>query len=65
MSGWIQKAADKMAKKGTIGAFTAQAKRAGYKSPMSYARHVMANKERYDTKTIRRAAFALNANKGK
>ena len=65
MSSWIQEAAAKMKKKGTVGAFTKQAHSAGYESPMSYARHVLANKGRYSTQTIRRAAFALNANKRK
>jgi len=69
---WIQRARRRMERKGTVGAFTRQAKRAGFKSPMAYARHVLkspmayarhvlAHKGRYSTKTVRRAVFALNA----
>ena len=58
---WIQRARRRMERKGTVGAFTRQAKRAGFKSPMAYARHVLSHKGRYSTKTIRRAVFALNA----
>jgi hypothetical protein len=60
---WITKAVSKMKKKGTVGAFRAQARKAGYSDTIAYARHVLANKSRYDTRTIRRAAFALNAYK--
>jgi hypothetical protein len=62
-SNWIAKAAKSISEKRTEGAFTAQAHAAGYNDVLAYARHVLANKSRYDTRTIRRAVFALNANK--
>ena len=51
-----------MERKGTVGAFTKQAARAGMK-PLEFARKVKANPSAYDTTTVRRAMFALNANK--
>jgi hypothetical protein len=60
---WAQKATKRMEKKGTVGAFTAQASKAGYDSPLEYAGHVMSHTEDYPTKTVRRAAFAKNINK--
>ncbi len=62
-SNWIAKAANRIAEKGTKGAFTQQAHSAGFSDVLAYARHVLANKSKYDTRTIRRAVFALNANK--
>jgi len=60
---WIKKAAKKMRDKGTVGSFTEKAKKAGYKKALTYAYHVLANKSKYDTKTVQQANFAVNANK--
>jgi hypothetical protein len=73
---WIQKADAQMERAGTEGAFTAQAKRAGYDDPLKYARHVKKTYEAARKKgktagskgvptlrTYRRAMFALNAQK--
>lgn len=72
---WIQKVDKRIEKKGTEGAFTKQAKRAGYNDPMEYAAKIMAawrsgRKRVYNRKTkrdqkislqlMRRANFALN-----
>jgi hypothetical protein len=72
---WIQKADKRIEKKGTEGAFSKQAKRAGYSDPMEYAARIMAawrssRKRVYNRKTkrdqvislklMRRANFALN-----
>lgn len=46
------------------GKFTASAKRAGM-SVQEFARHVLANKDKYSTTQIRRANFARNAKKFK
>jgi hypothetical protein len=43
------------------GLFTAKAKKAGYSSPQEYARHVLANPDRYDDETRHQAQFAVNA----
>ncbi len=53
---WIQKAIKRP------GAFRAKAKRAGM-STMEYARKVLANSERYDTRTVRQARLALTLRK--
>jgi hypothetical protein len=53
---WIQKAIKRP------GAFRAKAKRAGM-STMEYARKVLANPERYDTRTVRQARLALTLRK--
>jgi hypothetical protein len=53
---WIQKAIKHP------GAFRAKAKRAGM-STMEYARKVLANPERYDTRTVRQARLALTLRK--
>lgn len=72
---WIQKVDKRIEKRGTEGAFTKQAKRAGYNDPMEYAAKIMAawrsgRKRVYNRKTkrdqkislqlMRRANFALN-----
>ena len=72
---WIQKVDKRIEKKGTEGAFSKQAKRAGYSDPMEYAARIMAawrssRKRVYNRKTkrdqvislklMRRANFALN-----
>ncbi len=55
---WIQKADKEMEKKGTKGEFTRKAKAAGYDNVQEYARHVLANKDDYDEKTVKQAQFA-------
>ena len=62
MRQWIQKAVSNMKKNGTVGAFTKQAKARGM-SPMEFARKVKNNPSAYDTTTVKRAMFALNARK--
>jgi hypothetical protein len=59
---WAQKVNKEIKRKGTEGAFTEQASKAGYSSPLEYARHVMSAPEEYPTKTVRRASFAKNVN---
>ena len=51
-------------KKENRGKFSAAAKRAGM-SVAQYARHVLANKDRYSSTLIKRANFARNARKWK
>lgn len=46
------------------GKFTASAKRAGM-SVQEFARHVLANKDKYSTTQVRRANFARNAKRFK
>ena len=58
---WLNEAVDKMKEKGTIGAFTKQAKRRGM-TAQQFARYVLANKDKFNTRTIRRAVFAHNMN---
>ena len=58
--GWIQKATERMKAKGTVGAFTKQAKRAGYDSVQSFANHVLKNTDDYTSTTVKRAQFAKN-----
>ena len=66
---WMQKASKSMKKRGTVGAFTRQAKRAGM-GVQEYARHVI---KKYKGKTknarelqlLRRAVFARNAGKAR
>ena len=41
------------------GTFSRQAKRAGFKSTYSFARHVLNNKEKYRKITIQRANLAM------
>ena len=69
---WIQKADKKMEEKGTKGAFTAKAKRAGYTKKVgdktvgdaqAYAKHVLANKDKFDKETIKQAQFAASMGK--
>jgi len=62
MKQWIQSAVAGMKKNGTLGAFTRQAKSRGM-SPLEFARKVKNNPSAYDKTTVRRAVFALNANK--
>lgn len=60
---WMQAARKRMEKKGTEGSLTKAAHGAGYKSALSYAHHIKANKEDYGTEKRREANFAINANK--
>ena len=61
--GWIQEATERMKAKGTVGAFTKQAKRAGYDSVQSFANHVLNNTDDYTSTTVKRAQFAKNMGK--
>jgi hypothetical protein len=61
---WIQDAVSQMEKKGTIGAFTKQAKREGL-SPIDFAKKVLKNPKGYTLKTRRRATFVKNVNPDK
>mgnify|MGYP006406654769 FL=1 len=56
---WIQKATDRMKEKGTVGSFSAAAKRAD-KSTGAYAREVLANPDDFSDTTRKRAQFAKN-----
>lgn len=58
---WIQDAVKQMEKKGTIGAFTKQAKREGL-TPINFAKKVLENPKGYALKTRRRANFVKNMN---
>ena len=71
---WLQEADEEIEEKGTEGAFTRQARRAGYSDTLAYARLVVAGYERwvhsgkrgrspYTLRTYRRASFAINAQK--
>lgn len=53
---WIQKAIKRP------GAFRAKAKKAGM-STQAFARKVLANKDRYDKRTVRQAALAVTLSK--
>ena len=61
---WIQDAVSQMKKKGTIGAFTKQAKREGL-TPIEFAKKVLKNPKGYTIKTRRRANFVRNVNPDK
>ena len=72
---WIQDADARMQTRGTVGAFTRQARQAGYKNTLDFARHVKTSYERwvhrghkgrrpYSFRTYQRAMFALNARRG-
>jgi hypothetical protein len=61
---WIQDAVSQMKKKGTIGAFTKQAKREGL-TPIDFAKKVLKNPKGYTLKTRRRANFVRNVNPDK
>ena len=60
---WAQKASEKMEKKGTVGSFTTIAHKAGYDSPLEYAKHVMAAPSAHSKSTVAKANFAKNINK--
>ena len=57
MSKWIGNVRASMKRKGTTGAFAAQAKRAG-KSTQAYAAQVLADPARHTARTVKRARFA-------
>jgi hypothetical protein len=61
---WIQEATKSMKKKGTIGAFTKQARREGL-TPIEFAKKVLAKPQGYTIKTRRRANFVKNTNPDK
>jgi hypothetical protein len=61
---WIQDSINQMKKKGTIGAFTKQAKREGL-TPIEFAKKVLKNPKGYTLKTRRRANFVKNVNPDK
>jgi hypothetical protein len=61
---WIQDAVKQMSKKGSIGAFTTQAKREGLK-PIDFAKKIFKNPKGYTLKTRRRAQFVKNVNPDK
>jgi hypothetical protein len=61
---WIQDAITQMKKKGTIGAFTKQAKREGL-TPIEFAKKVLKTPKGYTLKTRRRANFVRNVNPDK
>lgn len=66
---FLKDANKRMEKKGTVGEFTAKAKKAGYTKDdgsgcaRSYAKHVLANKDDFDVETIKQAQFAKNMGK--
>ena len=57
---WIKEATDRMEAKGTVGAFTKQAKRAGYDSVQAFANKVLNNEDDFTKTTVKRAQFAKN-----
>ncbi len=59
---WMQHARERMEKKGTVGSFTALAKRHG-ETPLQYAHQVLAHPSQHSLKVRRKAQFAVNANK--
>ena len=62
MADWIQKATKEMDKKGTIGSFTKQAKRAKM-STEAFADEVLNNPSKFKEKTRKRAQFYKNMQK--
>ena len=59
---WIQSVDKEMKKKGTVGAFTKEAKEAGM-TVHDFAKKVVDNPEEFSEKTRKRAQFALNMEK--
>lgn len=57
---WLGKAVASMKKRGTLGTFSARAKRAGM-STAAYAEAVLKNKRAYPASVVRQAVFAKNA----
>lgn len=60
---WAQAASERMEEKGTTGSLTRIAKKAGYDSPVGFARHVMGHKEDYSPSVVKKANFARNINR--
>lgn len=66
---FLKKANKGMERKGTRGEFTAKAKRAGFTkkdgtgNAQAYAKHVLANKDKFNEETEKQAQFALNMGK--
>ena len=66
---FLKDANKRMKKKGSVGEFTAKAKKAGYTKDdgsgcaRSYSKHVLANKDDFDVETIKQAQFAKNMGK--
>jgi len=66
---FLKKANKEMERKGTKGEFTAKAKRAGFTKKdgtgdaQAYAKHVLANKDKFNEETEKQAQFALNMGK--
>ncbi len=58
---WIQGVDKEMERKGTKGAFTKQAKRAGM-STVAFAKEVLRSPDKYSEKTRERAQFMKNVN---
>lgn len=61
---WMEHAAAKMKKKGTVGMFSKQAKKAGMTN-LEYAKKVMKSGSKASALTKKRANFARNASKAK
>ena len=59
--GWIQDAVEEMKEKGTVGAFTKQAKRREM-TPVEFAKMVLKKPQEYSKKTRERAQFVKNTN---
>ena len=59
---WIQGVEAEMEKKGTVGAFTKQAKRAGM-TVKEFTKEVLDNPDKYSKRTRERAQFAKNVSK--
>lgn len=60
---WAQKANKRMEEKGTKGSLTRAAHKAGYDSPLAYARHIKSHKGQYSGAMRKKANFAANINK--
>jgi hypothetical protein len=59
---WLQEARAEQERNGTVGSFTKEAHRAGFGSPIEYARQVV-NSPHADAHLKKQAQFCLNANK--
>jgi hypothetical protein len=60
---WIQEARESMEEKGTVGAFTKQARREGYEDTQEFASYVLNNPEQFSATIKKRAQFAKNMGK--
>ena len=61
--GWIQDVREDMEEKGTVGAFTKQARREGYDDVQEFAGYVLENPAQFTPTTKKRAQFAKNMGK--